>query len=177
MKRALITGLALASVAASLAAEVNPLDALRLEDLSATRERPLFTPARRPPPPPKTSAPPATEPAEVEDKPVALGPPPFDLVGAVVGKRIAFALLRDRATSKVVRVRSGDDAAGWRVGKIGPRTIALARDGRTELLALAAPRAAAVGPELAGDPAPPGVLARPPASEATRELVKSRRDR
>jgi hypothetical protein len=35
-----------------------------------------------------------------------------------------------------VRLRPGDEAAGWRVGVVGVRSVSLERDGRTESLAL-----------------------------------------
>jgi len=173
MKRALLIVLALAPVAA-LAAEGNPLDALKLEDLSATRDRPLFTPSRRPPPPARVEAPPAPEPVAVEEKAVVMGPPPFDLVGSVVGEGNAFALLRNKSTNAVIRVRSGDAAEGWRVGAIGLRTIALAREGRRETLALAAPQPVAAGAEIAGDPAAPETS---PPSGPKAEAAKLRRER
>ncbi|MDE3176963.1 MAG: hypothetical protein KGM15_12755 [Pseudomonadota bacterium] len=171
--RALFMLLALASAAS--AAERNPLDALRLEDLSATRDRPLFAPSRRPPPPVRVEA--APDPAPAEEKAIVLEPPPFDLVGAVVGKNTAFALLRHRTTAKVVRVRSGDDAEGWQVGAIGLRTVALARDGRSETLALALPQSVAAGPVIAGEPDPAEPAAPPPAAELKREGGKLRRER
>jgi hypothetical protein len=177
MKRAYLSILALlGACGAALAGPTNALDALRLEDLSATRERPLFAPTRRPPPPPRVEAEP--EPAPVEVKAVAVvEPPPFDLVGAVIGPDKAFALLRNKSTSQVIRLRSGEDAEGWRVGEIGPRSVALERDGRRESLALAAPQPLAGAAQLAGDEPPaiqpdpaaepaappaPGVGARPP---------------
>lgn len=177
MKRVLFMFVTLASVAPAIAAQDNPLDALRLEDLSATRDRPLFTPSRRPPPPAQVEAAPAPAPVVVEDKPIVLGPPPFDLVGSAIGEGMAFALLRNRATSVVVRVRSGDDAEGWRVGAIGLRTVALAREGRSETLALAAPQPLAVGAEVAGEPAAAEPVASPTLVVGKRDLLKLRTDR
>jgi hypothetical protein len=163
MRRALLVAVTLGCAMPAFAGEGDPLDALRLEDLSATRDRPLFAPTRRPPPPVRTDAAPPPEPAPVAEIATVLEPPPFDLVGAVVGEGTAFALLRDRATGKVVRLRSGDDAEGWRVGAIGLRSVALEHDARRETLALAAQQPVAVGAEVAGEPGPaaPGPLRTP----------------
>lgn len=141
MRSALCLAVALLASAAVEAAPRNPLDAVRLEDLAATRERPLFTPSRRPPPPPAPEVA-APEPPPVEAKPVALEPPPFDLVGAVVGHSASFALLRNRQSNEVMRLRLGDEAMGWRVGAVGLRSVSLERDGRVQSLTLAAPSSA-----------------------------------
>jgi hypothetical protein len=92
-------------------------------------------------------------------------PPAFDLVGAVVGENIAYALLRDRSTGKILRLRPGDEAGGWRVGGIDARSIELDRDGRRNTLALpspaaSAPAAAAANPDDADDGDGPPRLAR-----------------
>ena len=147
---------------AAWAGPANALDALRLEDLSATRERPLFAPTRRPPPPPHVEAAPEPAPVEVKAVAVVAEPPPFDLVGAVVGQGTAFALLRNKTTNEVRRLRPGEDDEGWRVGEIGLRSVALERDGRRESLALAAPQPMATAAEVAGEPAPADPSGDPP---------------
>ncbi len=165
MKRAFTIVFALAcACGAGRADPANPLDALRLDDLSATRERPLFASTRRPPPPPRVEAAPEPGPVELKAVAVVVEPPPFDLVGAVVGQGTAFALLRNKTTNEVVRLRPGEDAEGWRVGEIGVRSVSLERDGRHESLALAAPQPVAGAAEVAGDPAQPdpGMDAPPP---------------
>jgi general secretion pathway protein N len=139
MTRALSLLVALTFVAPVSAALRNPLDALRLEDLAATRARPLFAPTRRPPPPPSARiGAPRPDPSPVLAKPAS---PPFELIGAVVGERESYAVLRRRGTEKAARFRLGDDADGWRVGAIGRRSVTLEREGRTQSLALAPPSA------------------------------------
>ncbi len=148
MSRSLFLALALSATAAA-AAPRNPLDAVRLEDLSATRARPLFAPTRRPPPPPATpiSAPPPPPVAAAPD------PPPFELIGAVVGTHESFAVMRRRGSEKAARYRLGEVADGWRVGAVGFRSVTLERDGRMQSLALAAP---AIGqPPAASATTPP----------------------
>jgi general secretion pathway protein N len=164
---------ALLTLAPGYAETRNPLEALPLDALTATRERPLFRPTRRPPPPVPVAAP-APEPPP-DAAPVAVAEsPPFDLVGAVVGKDTAIALLRNRATNQILRLRPGDDAEGWRVATIGSRTVALERDGRTQSLALLATSPADA--EVAGEPEPAESAAAPPA-EVKRVAGRTRHER
>jgi hypothetical protein len=148
--------------ASAHAAPRNPLDALRLEDLSASRERPLFAPSRRPPPPAaRVEPPPAVE--LTPDVVRAAPTPPFDLVGAVVGENARYALLRQRTTHKVARLRPGDVAEGWRVTAIGIRSVVLERDGRSDSLAL-------TSTPLTAPATPAAQIAEEPSDDAARSL-------
>jgi general secretion pathway protein N len=102
---------------------VNPLEAQSLDRLSATRDRPLFSPTRRPTPPPP--------PPPSEQPPVAVVPQPpnLTLVGIVVDDEGARALIRSSAT-KADRVQIGDDIGGWKVAQIDGRRMVLSLDGR-----------------------------------------------
>jgi general secretion pathway protein N len=174
MRSAFCLAVALLASAAVDAAPRNPLDAVRLEDLAATRQRPLFTPSRRPPPPAARVDPsPAVE--LTPDVVRAAPPPPFDLVGAVVGENARYALLRQRTTNKVARLRPGDVAEGWRVTAIGIRSVVLERDGRSDSLALTstpstapATPAAQIAEEPSDDAArsPPAIGLRPSTPKA-----------
>jgi general secretion pathway protein N len=99
----------------------NPLWTLPLSDLSATRDRPLFSPSRRPPivavpivaPPPKQEA---------------LAPPPperpsLTLVGTIVGRKATIAMLQSPNTDTVLRLRVGQENDGWQVRGISLRSI------------------------------------------------------
>ncbi len=176
MRVAYCLGLALLASAPVLASPRNPLDALRLEDLSATHARPLFAPSRRPPPPPVV-APEAPETAPGLAKAAPPEPPPFELIGAVVGEGTAFAILRNRGSNQVVRLRPGEEAAGWRVGVVGLRSVSLERDGRTESLALTtvtpAPDTADV-PSLQGEEE---AVATQPVAELNRVVGRRRPER
>jgi hypothetical protein len=101
----------------------NPLEALPLDRLSATRDRPLFSPTRRPTPPPPPPPP--------EQPPVAVipQPPNLTLVGIVLDDEGARALIRSSAT-KADRVQIGDDIGGWKVAQIEGRRLVLSLDGR-----------------------------------------------
>jgi general secretion pathway protein N len=101
----------------------NPLEAQPLDRLSATRERPLFSPTRRPTPPPP---PPPPEAAPVA---VVPQPPNLQLFGIVVDDEGARAIVRSGA-EKVDRVQIGDDIGGWKVAQIEGRRLVLSLDGR-----------------------------------------------
>lgn len=144
----ILLALAFAAVAPAFAADVapvaansagfNPLAAIHLEDLTETRDRPLFSPNRRPPPR-TVEAPPAPAPVAAVVKPPVNEPPPFDLVGVVIGADARLVLLASHRGGAVSRLRRGDQQDGWRVAEINIRSVVLERDGREELLALAGP--------------------------------------
>jgi hypothetical protein len=101
----------------------NPLEAQSLDRLSATRDRPLFSPTRRPTPPPPPPPP--------EQPPVAVVPQPPNLTlsGIVMDDEGARAIIRSSAT-KADRVQIGDDIGGWKVVQIEGRRLVLSLDGR-----------------------------------------------
>jgi hypothetical protein len=82
---------------------------LKLEDLSATRERPLFAPTRRrPPPPPQPQA--VTVAAERPPE-----TPRMVLTGIIVKPSETIVVLRNVATSESISLRSGESVGAWRV--------------------------------------------------------------
>jgi len=97
------------------------LAAQPLDRLSATRERPLFSPTRRPPPPPP--------PVVVAPEPP---PPPPDvaLFGIVMDGDEAHAVVRAGPAAKIMNVRVGDDIGGWKVAQIEGRQLVLSLDDR-----------------------------------------------
>jgi hypothetical protein len=103
-------------------AAASPLAAQPLDELSATRDRPLFSPTRRPPAPPPivAAAPPPPPP-----------PPDVALLGVVMDGEEAHALIRTGPAAKIMRVRIGDDISGWKVGQIEAQRLVLLLDGRT----------------------------------------------
>lgn len=118
--------------------EGNPLWAVPISTLTATRERPLFTPARRapatavagpvaPPPPP-----PPVPPAEPDR-------PQLVLVGAIASGTEGFAVFLDRATNSVVRLKTGQDHGGWVLRAVKGRQAILQKDKQTTTLALPVP--------------------------------------
>ena len=100
----------------------SPLAGQKLERLSATRERPLFSPTRRPPPAP---------PAIVQGPPPPPPPPPdVALLGVVMDGEQARAVIRASPADKMTRVTIGDDVGGWKVAQIEGRKLVLSLDGR-----------------------------------------------
>jgi hypothetical protein len=126
----------------------NPLASRTLDILSATRDRPLFAPSRRPPQPP------AAVYRLAEAAPIAVPPPSVVLLGIVTEGSGAHAMVRTDASDKVVRARLGDQIGGWKVTEIEPRRLVLSNDNRSVSFALFARAGAknAAGRALAGTP-------------------------
>ena len=101
----------------------SPLAVHPLDRLSATRERPLFSPSRRAPaPPPAPIIGPPTPPPPPE-------PPNLTLVGIVMEAEEARAIVQS-GPNEVRRVRIGDDIGGWKVAQIEGRRLVLKLDSR-----------------------------------------------
>ena len=132
----------------------NPLWAIPLSALTATRDRPLFTPSRRPPAaavagtPVVAPPPPPPPPAQEE-------PPPLIFVGAVVSETEGFAIFLDQQTNRVVRLKLGQDHAGWVLKSVKAREATLQKDRQSATLALPAPGAGGGFPMPAGAPGVP----------------------
>ncbi len=139
----------------------NPLWAIPLSSLTATRDRPLFTPSRRPPAPSAVAAPPHRggrrhrRPAEPER-------PQLTLVGAIVSDSGGIAIFIDQATNDVVRLRTGQDFSGWVLSSVKGREATLEKDNRSITLALPVPGEAQAIPVSVPVVAPgPAALPRP----------------
>jgi hypothetical protein len=94
---------------------------LKLDGLSATRDRPLFAPDRRQSAP----APVATTPIQPAAMPPESQGPQLTLMGIIEAPTATIILLRDRKTSQPVIVRSGDSIDNWRVSADGLYTVKL----------------------------------------------------
>jgi general secretion pathway protein N len=113
----------------------NPLWAVPLSALSATRERPLFSPSRRPPAPAVVAAP---------RVPVVTRPPPkpepdhplLTLVGTVAGETGGIGIFLDQATNNVIRLRTGENHTGWILRSVQGREASFEKDHQTATLAL-----------------------------------------
>lgn len=136
----------------------NPLWAIPLSTLSATRERPLFTPSRRPPAP-AIAGPPPVEPVAGPVAPAEPDRPQLTLVGAVAGDSGGIAIFIDQTTNDVVRLKTGDRHSGWTLRSVKGREASFQKNSETLTLALPAPNAvAAPAPPLppTGGPVVPG---------------------
>jgi general secretion pathway protein N len=110
----------------SSAALTNPVAAQPVEELTATLDRPLFSPGRRPPAPPP---PPPVQAAAPPPPPPS--PPNLILLGVVMDGEGARAIVREGAEKKVLRAQIGDDIGGWKVSQIEGRKVVLSSlDGR-----------------------------------------------
>lgn len=110
----------------------NPLAAQSLDRLSATRERPLFLPARRLPEPPpvirvmKAPPPPPPPPA----------PPSVALFGIIINGKEMRAIVRAGPTGQILRARIGDEIGGWKITRIDRRQITVSLADRSAIFAL-----------------------------------------
>jgi general secretion pathway protein N len=121
----------------------NPLWGISLDALHETRDRPLFTPSRRPPaaavtPPPAEpvkAPPPPPLPAEPDT-------PQVSLLGVVSGNGEGYAVLIATATHDIVRLKTGEGYQGWVLRSVSSREAVLEKNNRTAVVAL---------PPLTGD--------------------------
>jgi general secretion pathway protein N len=116
----------------------NPLWAIPLSALTATRERPLFLPSRRAPAPavantPVAVAPPPAAPPPVEEQPALI------LVGAIASETEGYAVFLDQATNTVIRLKTGQDHSGWVLRSVKGREAILQKDRQTTTLVLPVP--------------------------------------
>jgi general secretion pathway protein N len=129
----------------------NPLWGIPLRILTATRERPLFSPSRRAPA--LAIAAPAPAPRPV----VAAKPPEPDhlllsIVGTIVSASDGIGVFIDQATNEVIRIHTGQEHGGWMLRSVHGREAEFEKNERISTLALPASRPAAAepAPTLAG---------------------------
>src|SRR5580692_4862158 len=91
----------------------NPLWAIPLSALTATRTRPLFTPSRRAPAPVVASVPVAAPRPPPPPPPAVPQHPNLTLVGTVAGDNEGIAVFLDPTTRDTVRLRTGEGHGGW----------------------------------------------------------------
>ena len=123
--------------AADVPAVANPLWAIPLATLTATRERPLFTPSRRPPaPPPPVAEAPRTVVAAV---PVEPERPHLSLVGIVAGPSDGFAVFINNSTRDIVRLKTGEGHEGWILRSVQGREAVLEKNQHSAVFELPPP--------------------------------------
>jgi general secretion pathway protein N len=105
-----------------------------LDLYSATRERPLFSPTRRPPA--RAVAPPT----DVTAAPVVAPPPQLVLSGVLLKTGEGIALLRKVTELKAGPYRLGQSIDGWRLAAIESRRVLISRDGRELWVDMAGPK-------------------------------------
>jgi len=99
------------------------------QDYVALRERPLFSPDRRPPaPPPVEAPPPAAEPPPPEPVPVAEAPD-WELIGVVRSQRVNSALFRAPGEPASFSLRQGESRDGWTLAEVNRFEVSLENGG------------------------------------------------
>ncbi|BAM87604.1 hypothetical protein S58_15960 [Bradyrhizobium oligotrophicum S58] len=101
----------------------NPLWSIPLGQLSATRERPIFSPSRRPPP--SAAEPPSIVAAPAVQEPAPSERPQLSLVGTVVNGAGGLAVFLDQSSNTPLRIRAGAEYQGWKLRNVGARSVTL----------------------------------------------------
>jgi hypothetical protein len=123
----------------------NPLWAVPLAQLSATRERPIFSPSRRPPPSAVAAEPAIVKTVVRKKEPEA---PQFVLVGTIASDEEGFGIFLDQSTKGALRLKVGEDYQGWKLQAIRGREVTMEKDQQAAVLALPQPGAAHPGGEV-----------------------------
>jgi general secretion pathway protein N len=113
----------------------NPLWAIPLKQLSETRDRPIFTPSRRPPPP-TVIAPyiaPVPPPVITRSEPER---PNLALVGMVVSEHEGIGVFVEQNTNNIIRLRMGEAHTGWILRHLEGREATLEKGRQTATLAM-----------------------------------------
>jgi general secretion pathway protein N len=110
----------------------NALWSIPLASLTATRERPIFSPTRRP-------SPILVKPAPTEA--ASTGQPSLALVGAIAGENDGIAIFLDGATKNIIRMKTGESHGEWTLRAVKAREAILQSEQKTSTLTLPAPPA------------------------------------
>jgi hypothetical protein len=110
----------------------NALWSIPLASLTATMERPIFSPTRRPPPV-------LVKPAPTEA--ASTGQPSLALVGAIAGENDGIAIFLDGATKNIIRMKTGESHGGWTLRTVKAREAILDSEQKTATLTLPSPPA------------------------------------
>ena len=116
----------------------NPLWAIPLSALTATRDRPLFSASRRPPAP--AVAPVAVAPAPPPPPPPAEPETPnLVLVGTIVGDANSFGIFIDQTSRTALRLKLGEQHEGWTLRSVQKREAVLIKDQQIAVVAMPPP--------------------------------------
>jgi hypothetical protein len=124
----------------------NPLWAIPLAQLSATRERPIFSPSRRPPPAAIAAEPTIVKAPTVRKKEPET--PQLALVGTIASGEEGFGIFLDQSTKGALRLRVGEDYQGWKLRAIRGREVTMEKDQQAAVLTLPQPGDAHPGGEV-----------------------------
>jgi hypothetical protein len=147
----------------------SPLWAIPLKSLSATRDRPIFSPSRRPPPA-VVAAPRSEPPRPAVRPPEPLEQPRLTLLGTVVGGARPIGVFIDETTKDVVRLRTGEGHRGWDLRSVRGREVTLEKNRREVIVALPPPGVTAPQP-FAAIPGPGVPMAKASSQSADPPLL------
>jgi hypothetical protein len=139
-----------AATAAERPLSANPLWAMPLKQFSATRDRPIFSPSRRPPPPPASTV---TVAKVTVPRPKEPEQPQLSLVGTITGDEDKFGIFVEQATKNVLRLRLGDDFHGWKLQSVQSRDVLFQKNQQTFVLALPQPSPGQASVSVRSEPA------------------------
>lgn len=159
-----VTPPAPAAPAPERALSANPLWAMPLAQFPATRDRPIFSPSRRPPP--AAVAPVAVPKVAARPKPREPERPQLTLVGTIASDEEGFGIFLDQSTKAVLRLKVGEDFQGWKLRSVQGRETALEKDQQVVTLALPQPGVGQVTSEV---PPPPPLPPKLRSSESRRD--------
>jgi len=129
------------------ATSANPLWAIPLSALTATRDRPLFSASRRPPTP--AVAPVAIERPAPPPPPTEPEKPNLVLVGTIVGDADSFGIFVDQTSRTALRLKLGEQHDGWTLRSVQKREAMLVKDQQIAVVAMPQPgKAGDAGNEL-----------------------------
>ena len=116
----------------------NPLWAIPLSALTATRDRPIFSASRRPPqlavaPVAVVPAPPPPPPPAEPEKPNLV------LVGTIVGDADSFGIFIDQTSRSALRLKLGEQHEGWTLRSVQKREAMLVKDQQVAVVAMPPP--------------------------------------
>ena len=118
------------------ALSANPLWAIPLTQLSGTRDRPIFSPSRRPPPVVADTEPVVAKPPPRKKE---IQPPPLSLVGTIASDDESFGIFVDQSTKVALRLKAGEDYQGWKLLRIRGREVTMEKDQQAAVLTLPQP--------------------------------------
>jgi hypothetical protein len=141
----------------------NPLWAIPLKSLNITRDRPIFSPSRRPPPAvvvDRPYVPPAVARVQPPSPPEPLT---LSLLGTIASESEGIALFMEKNTQMVVRLRTGEAHEGWVLRSVHGREALLEKGDRKETVTLPDPGVESSASDMPRTPPPPPEGARRPA--------------
>ncbi len=132
------------------AQSANPLWAMPLAQFPVTRDRPIFSPSRRPPA--TAVAPVAVPKLAAVPKPREPERPQLTLVGTIASDEEGFGIFLDQSSRAVLRLKVGEEFQGWKLQSVQGRETALEKDQQVVTLVLPQPGVGQVTSEV---PLPP----------------------